>query len=307
MENQDFNEKKNYTSAVLDKVNDIDDLDLPGFMDGVNTPEAGGEEVNDDNVEVIVRKVIKDGDEGGSTTTETIDDDETIEEGLVIKAEGDAPAIGDEVVLDGEAVEVGSYEYTNDDGEVVAFQVEDGVIASIGDKTVTVVRGGKKVKKTIRAVKKKMSAKQKAALKKAQKKAHTGSAKRKRAKSMKIAASTETPEANADNQQTDGIDIEKVDEALVVAVVGSLKNTYEISDDHIDFLCDELPEDVLACSIKDGKLTVNVPVWIERNDEIDVKNFDTQEYEIELDGEFDTETLAEKLKGEGGILESIVI
>lgn len=55
----------------------------------------------------------------------------------------------------------------------------------LGERTITVVRGGKKVKKTVRTVKKRMSPKQKAALAKARRKSHTGAAKKARAKSLK--------------------------------------------------------------------------------------------------------------------------
>jgi hypothetical protein len=59
----------------------------------------------------------------------------------------------------------------------------DGVTEGMLKK---VVRGGKVIMKKVRTVKKRLTAKQKAALKKAQKKAHTGAAKKNRMKSLKI-------------------------------------------------------------------------------------------------------------------------
>lgn len=66
---------------------------------------------------------------------------------------------------------------------ILAANEED---ESIDEAMKTVVRGGKKVKVKVKTRKKKASAKQKLALAKARKKAHTGAAKKKRAKSSKI-------------------------------------------------------------------------------------------------------------------------
>lgn len=56
----------------------------------------------------------------------------------------------------------------------------------LSEKTVKVVREGKVVRKNVRTRKVRLTPAQKAALKKARKKAHTGAANRKRAKSMKV-------------------------------------------------------------------------------------------------------------------------
>ncbi len=74
---------------------------------------------------------------------------------------------------------------------------------SVDERKVAVIRGGKKVKLTVkrRVKKKRLSSKQKQALKKARRKANTGSAKRNRKKSMKLRKRTNLKSSNLKSRQ----------------------------------------------------------------------------------------------------------
>lgn len=71
---------------------------------------------------------------------------------------------------------------------LAGVSVDDIAKKLVHEKTVTAIRGGKKVKLVVKVGrrKKKLTAKQKAALAKARRKSNTGTAKAKRAKSMKV-------------------------------------------------------------------------------------------------------------------------
>lgn len=107
-----------------------------------------------------------------NTPEETVEDttvpEEPVDVGAVIEAVCDSGDFNDRSLLEG---------YDN--------IVTDGTYALL-EKTKIVIQDGKKVKKTIRTKKKRLTAKQKAALRKARKKANTSAAKKARKKSMKL-------------------------------------------------------------------------------------------------------------------------
>lgn len=249
-------------------------------QDGSN---SGGDEV-----QVIIRKVVSDKER--KPNKEDVSDEILIETG-----ESEYPEVGNAVTLKGEAVEDGVYEFEGPEGEMSCY-VEGGVIAAIGDEAIsdltkTVIQGGRKVKKTVRTVKKRLSAAQKQALVKARKKAFTGSAKKARLKSFKKGLAMGLHN-NADGSvDISSVDLNALGDSLYAAVFAALSDRYELDAQTIDKLEEMLSEDICKPVVDGNVLKFTVPVWTEMNDEVDLENFDLAELSYDLKGTFDSDLL----------------
>jgi hypothetical protein len=263
--------------------------------EGKGTEEKGdqGKGANDDG-----KGAEGSGSDGKGAEGASESDDITIE-----TEEGAEVKVGNKVTLKGEAVEDGTYAYENEEGEEVNFMVKDGVIAAIGDEAIedltkVSIVGGKKVKKKVRTVKKRMSAKQKQALAKARKKANTGSAKRARVKSFKKGKAMGIH--NSEEMDSVKLDISTVDlnglgDSLYEAVFAAICDKYELSEEMIDNLDGMLADDICKPVVDGKNLTFMVPVWTENDGEVVLDSYDLAELHYEIDGKFDSDSLLEAL------------
>lgn len=255
-----------------------------------------GDSANDDT-EVIVRQPISDkygkgkkkkkandeDDEDMEEEDESEDEDgdenedETMDSIHILSIEGNV-TVGDAVMSGNDAAADGIYAFNDGDAEV-PIQVVGGVVVATGDAVKTVVRGGQKKKIKVPVVKKRLSAAQKAGLRKAQRKAQTSGAKKERAKSMKV-----RQRLGLSNSADSGIDAGALGDSLYEATKKFLVDKYDLQDEHTAFLDAEIreKEGFFDVTIADGTATFAIPVWVELNDEIDLEAYDSQDVEVAL-------------------------
>lgn len=240
-----------------------------------------------------------------------------LDEILIETGESDIPEIGNNVTIKGKGVEDGVYSYENDEGEEVNFVVESGKIKAIGDEAIEdltklSIVGGKKVKKNIPTVKRRMSAKQKQALAKARKKAASPAAVRARVKSFKKGAAMglhSSEDVNNIKLDISTVDLNGLGDSLYEEVFEALCDRYELTGEAIDSLDESLVQDDICNPVVDGEeLKFLVPVWTEVNDEVELENYDIAELSYDLKGKFDSASLLEVLTdGEIKMQSSLIV
>jgi len=299
----------NLAEQMLKKLNDsnLSDHVVPNgesINDNAGTKKLGKAIMdNNENVEVVVRKVV---------TKEQQNDN------ICIEAENDIVEVGNKV-KEGEIVASdGIYSFDSEEGEV-SFLVKGGIIAAIGDEAIsdltkTVVRNGVVRKVTVRTVKKRLSSAQRQALVKARKKANTGSAKKARLKSfMKgmakgIYKKKQMNSADPSYFDISGVDMKDLGDKLYERIFKALADRYELTEELITKVEEMIGDEVCTPVVNGNKLTFIVPVWTEMNDELDLEKFDLAELVYELQGEHDSDSIsAILLEGEMSIETSLVI
>jgi hypothetical protein len=273
---------------MLNKLNDIGDKRMNDSHIRVTKNSSLNDNDGDSkDVEVVVRKVVKQSNNDSNTTNE-----------IFINAENDVVEEGNAVTINGKAVEDGVYEYEIE-GKVTNVFVKDGKIAAIGDEAIEdltklVIRGGQLVKKAIKTVKKRLTGAQRAGLIKARKKAHTGAANKNRLKSFKKGQMKGLHASEDNSFNVIKVDLEKLGESLYNSVFEYLSGRYEFTEQELDNLDSALAEQVCVPVIDGNSLKVVIPVWTEDKENVDFGTFDTIELVYDLAGEWENDSL---LKG----------
>lgn len=268
--------------------------ELLNKLNSANLSDSAVLQEDNEKVEVIIRPVV-------SKQTQHRTDE------IEIKVMGDAPEIGDAVMCGGTPAENGRYSFVNDENEEVPFLVANGRIAKIDleDMTKSVIVGGKLVKKTMRTVKKRLSAAQRIGLAKARKKSHTGAALKKRAKSF--AKGKAMGLHNAAGLDISTVDLVALGDNLLIAIFKTLGDNYELDEKTIESLEDAFGDQVCQPVVDGNKMSFLVPVWQEVNDEVDLSKFELVELVYELDGKFDSDLLLKQLTDGDLMLQSSLI
>ena len=228
------------------------------------------------------------------------DNEDTMDEfEMEIVMEGDEVAVGDEALREGEPVEDG--EYTMDE---LTFEVVDGKISKISDSenlsdVQKKIKRGKVIKLTPEQIRNKkkprggMSPKAYRAriqsLKKARRKSHTGSAKKTRAKSMKLRKRRIKDEGKV--VEVNGLDMEKIGDSLRIFILNMLNDKFELTDEQSERMTIILSEAIPQPEMVEDHMVIKLPKWTMSDDEVNIEEYEQYEAIFSLEEEIDEESV----------------
>lgn len=281
---------KNFTEMTKSIVNKLlQELNGDALMDSVVKPSGGRKPAANDNVEIVVRKVISDSSAGKNTL------------------------IGKKALLNKKVAQDGVYTFVSN-GKKRKCRVTDGIIVAVSDNSdipeePTQAADYEELKElelteepeettvhveAIEEIEERLSADIKVDLLEDKRRGRTDSVRRTRLKSFVKG------QAAGLNDSTGMLDVSSVDlvelgDSLYLEVFRTISGRYNLTKGMLDKLDRILGKQVCKPVVDGNQLKFVVPVWTEMSDKVDLEKFDLAELVYNLKGSFDSKELLEVL------------